>query len=38
MGIVFYAVRNPEGKPIDINDAYGRELAELTAESWRRSE
>jgi Domain of unknown function (DUF1841) len=34
MGIVFDAVRNPEGKPIDINDAY-RELGELTAASWR---
>ena len=34
MGIVFDAVRNPQGKPIDISDAY-RELGELTAESWR---
>ena len=35
MGIVFDAVRGPRGKPIDINDAYGRELGELTAASWR---
>jgi hypothetical protein len=34
MGIVFNAVRNFEGKPIDINDAC-RELGELTAASWR---
>jgi len=35
MGIVFDALRNPEGKQIDINAAYGRELGELTAASWR---
>jgi hypothetical protein len=34
MGIVCDAVRNPEGKPIDINDA-NRELGELTAAGWR---
>jgi hypothetical protein len=34
MGIVFDAVRNSEGKPIDINNAY-RELGELTAAGWR---
>jgi hypothetical protein len=35
MGIVFDAFRNPEGKPIDINAANGRELGELMAASWR---
>ena len=35
MGIVFDAVRNPKGKQIDINAAYGRELGELTAARWR---
>jgi hypothetical protein len=35
MGVIFDAFRNPEGQPIDINDAYGRQLAELTAASWR---
>jgi hypothetical protein len=36
VGIFFDVVKNP-GKPVDINAQYGRELAELTAESWRRS-
>jgi hypothetical protein len=32
MGIVFDAAKSPE---VDINAAYGRELAALTAASWR---
>jgi hypothetical protein len=35
MGIVFDALRKPEGKEVDINAAYGRELGELTAARWR---
>jgi hypothetical protein len=35
MGVVFDTFRNPEGEQIDINAAYGRELGELTAASWR---
>jgi hypothetical protein len=35
VGIVFDAVKNPSNKQVDINAAYGRELAELTATSWR---
>ena len=34
MGIVFDTLKNP-GKQVDINIAYGRQLAELTAASWR---
>ena len=34
VGIFFDAVKNP-GKQVDINAEYGRELAELTAASWR---
>ena len=34
MGIFFDVAKNP-GKQVDINAAYGRELAELTAASWR---
>jgi hypothetical protein len=35
MGIVFDAIKSPKGKKIDINAQYGRELAQLTAASWR---
>ena len=35
MGIVFDAIKSPKGKEIDINAQYGRELAQLTATSWR---
>jgi hypothetical protein len=34
VGIFFDAVKDP-GKQVDINAEYGRELAELTAASWR---
>jgi hypothetical protein len=34
MGIFFDVAKDPS-KQIDINAAYGRELSELTAESWR---
>jgi hypothetical protein len=34
VGIFFDTVKNP-GKQVDINAQYGRELAELTAASWR---
>ena len=34
VGIFFDTVKNP-GKQVDINIAYGRQLAELTAASWR---
>jgi hypothetical protein len=34
VGIVFDAIKNPDGKQVDINAQYGRELAELTAASW----
>ena len=34
VGVFFDAVKNP-GKQVDINAAYGRELAELTAAGWR---
>jgi hypothetical protein len=35
LGIVFDALTSPKGKQVDINAQYGRELAELTAASWR---
>jgi hypothetical protein len=35
LGIVLDAYHNPEGNQININATYGRELAELTAASWR---
>jgi len=34
MGVVLDVFKNP-GKQVDINAQYGRELAELTAASWR---
>jgi hypothetical protein len=34
VGIIFDVAKDP-GKQIDINAAYGRELGELTAASWR---
>jgi hypothetical protein len=34
VGIFFDVAKNP-GKQVDINAQYGRELAELTAASWR---
>jgi hypothetical protein len=34
VGIFFHVAKDPS-KRIDINAVYGRELAELTAESWR---
>jgi hypothetical protein len=35
MGIVSDAFKSTKGKQVDINARYGRELAELTAASWR---
>jgi len=37
MGIVLDVLKSPEGKHVDINAQYGRELAELTAANWRSS-
>jgi hypothetical protein len=37
VGIFFDVAKNP-GKQVDINAQYGRELAELTAASWRSQE
>src|SRR6516225_7297815 len=36
VGIVFDAIKSPRGKEIDVNAQYGRELAQLSAASWRR--
>ena len=35
VGIVFDAIKSPKGKEIDVNAQYGRELAQLSAASWR---